>query len=171
MPRHLRVTSEYPKTDPAKDDYDAQAAYLLGVRPADIYEREPRDAQWAAPMEKRLGSILAQDFGVLFDGEVSSVECHQSSCKIAVELPASAKSEAHRLIQVLPLGSITSPSSSVDGDTATVEAVVVLPRDSRGLDEHLDWYRSARQDQIPRLLEQGLIDDEQAALLGQTVVE
>lgn len=164
--RVVHVDSVYPGTDPTREDYDAFKSSLLGLDAADIFASEPREPDWAEPMEERLLQVVGSDFDLLFGGQVRHVECRSSTCRIAIEVDQEHRDRAFQFLQVLPFGNSTSPSTSPGEDgTVLIRGYSILARENRGLSEHEAWYRDMRRKRLEFIGEDGLISDEEAAAL------
>jgi hypothetical protein len=88
--------------DPRAANYDALALGPLvtgGLR--NVFDGEPRDEAWAAPVEKGLGAALSKDAGGIPGVSGIEVECRTTMCRVTWSAPAESQLKIQDLVRVL----------------------------------------------------------------------
>ena len=146
-------------TDPMSPDYDPVALHASGVRLGKLFEREPRDPQWAPAMEERTAAIIKKDLEELLPANKlssSKIECRRMICKVEFEAEdKETLTQVNRYLGAMRLGTGRSPSGitqkTVDGRSFyTFSSLLSFEQKNRNLADHERWYGETRKEFLDR---------------------
>jgi hypothetical protein len=102
-----------PYRDPTSPDYDPHFLLVTEGRLArEVFSDEPRDATWAAPMERQLRASLDIDLPVQApSATVDELECRTAVCKIEISLPFGDWDQVGGTYPVFALGTLGGETS------------------------------------------------------------
>lgn len=96
-------------TDPRSKGYDPTKLLDLGVRAAEIFAKESREAPWAEAFERPLQTALSSDLSVMIPGaSVSEVTCRSTTCRVDFEAAEADGDRTMRAVQLVPLADRTA---------------------------------------------------------------
>ncbi len=99
------------ESNPRAAGYDAvRVGQVMDLSVADVYEREPREANWASRMEAEQRETLGQAFSELFtNAQVDEVDCRTATCRTVVSVAPGDLEPMLEFVQVFaPIGQVMS---------------------------------------------------------------
>jgi hypothetical protein len=119
--RKLRAARPAPKlavrppgglmsTNVRQPGYSSINLIMADVKAWDIYDSEPRSAEWAPIMEQMIRTQVAKDMTVMVPGtQITAMSCKSTICRLDLELPGDKDPAAlMQALQFAPMGDAQS---------------------------------------------------------------
>jgi hypothetical protein len=95
----------------------SKLAHLVPLR--ELFEREPRNASWAAVIEREVPALAAQDTERLLPGfKVTGMECHTTICRVSWRVDPGYELLTKKLLRIVIPGAVSHLEQNNDWHVA-----------------------------------------------------